>query len=180
MTRRCGKARMGVAAPPRLLFGVVLVAVLGNPSRAAVINDSAVAMGQNTTIGMLTSTIDNAKQFEKGVFQLSETYKFLMNDAGGCQFRFFQAITSDSEPAHFPGGMAVAVPYVDPVSGGYNYQQAAGGADHVPFFENDDGGKYFYPNYSGALSFGYGFPGGTPVHEQASGSSGPGPAWTGE
>jgi hypothetical protein len=141
----------------------------------------ALVNGSVQDIGALTWTISNTNQgnanypsyFESATFQLNNTYKYLMMDPS-CQFRVFQVITYDDEPAKFPNGNTVTVPYVDPVSGGYDYQQANGGADTAPFYENDDGpNKYSYPRYSDKYSdyfTKFPFPANTLVHSAALGN----------
>jgi hypothetical protein len=95
----------------------------------------------------------------EATFQLNDAFKSLTNDWG--QFRWFQIVTTDTDPINYQGKLLKA-PYVDPPSGGWDYQRnPAGdftkgtpGADASPFYENDigfTGNKNSYPNLDGEL-----------------------------
>jgi hypothetical protein len=164
-----------------LLGGVILVNSEGVSVAANIPISANIAGVGNVQIGSLTSTVNNgATPFESGLFQLNMTYTSLMNNMAGQQFRYVQVITQDDEPAKYPNGTVVTVPYVDPVSGGYDYQVNAGnkpGADTVPFYENNDGVNYTpngwydysdtYANAGIAKAAGFG---GKPVHSDANGN----------
>jgi len=74
-------------------------------------------------------------------------------------FRWYQIITAapnavltspDTKFKDKDGNYTVAstVPFVDPPAGGYKYQEADGGADNDPFYENSGNGAYAHPNHS--------------------------------
>jgi hypothetical protein len=154
-----------------LLFGAVEV--------EAQIHVRAIVNGVDSEIGFLEPTISDGDaaedKFERATFDLHPDFGFLMNDQLGCQFRFFQIVTSDSDPMRPPmvNGILPNIPYVDPPSGGYQGQTSAmgNGADTSPFYENDDGaGPYAFQRYSDFFNEAdSAFPVNTPVHDPVNG-----------
>jgi hypothetical protein len=160
----------------RRLWSLLLVslgmALLPGRAAAAIIPVTATVNGvANTNIGTINSTIDDTNDFMRSVFQLNAANRNLMNDAMGCQFRYVQIVTQDTDPnrPRDAAGNLPAIPYVDPPRGGY--QGAGAGADNAPFYENDPGtGPFNYPNYDGSFANpAPAFPANTPVHEEANG-----------
>ena len=113
----------------------------------------------NTQIGSITANFTYTAPdayAETGVFNLNATGAAL----NSCyQFRWYQIVTSapaallKNPQLAFKNPQGVynqqpVLPFVDPPNGGYKYQQADGGADNQPFYENTDPGNYAYPNYS--------------------------------
>ena len=155
------------------VFRVVLISwlVSGTPLYAQ-IRVHGTVNGVDTEIGFLEPTISDGAdgKYEKSIFDLHPDYEFLMNDAMGCQFRYFQVAISDNDPKRPPmtNGMLPGIPYVDPPNGGYLGQTSSmgNGADHSPFYENDDGaGPYAFQRYSDVFnSADSAFPDNTPVH----------------
>lgn len=117
----------------------------------------------NTKIGSTTATMSGptmanlaAPFIETGVFTFTAPHGQLDNYY---DFRWYQIITAapnavlTSAQTKFKdsGGnytVAPTVPFVDPPAGGYKYQEAGGGADNDPFYENSGNGVYAYPNHS--------------------------------
>ena len=117
----------------------------------------------NTKIGSITATMagptqanPNAPFAETGVFTFTDPWGQLDD----CyDFRWYQIITSapnavltsaDTKFKDKDGNYTVAptTPFVDPPAGGYKYQEAGGGADNDPFYENSGNGAYAFPNHS--------------------------------
>src|SRR5438309_1383656 len=68
--------------------GIVLAAVASGQ-----INVSGTVNGQNVPIGTLSPSVSTAGGFNSATFQLNAAQRGLMNDASGCQFRWYQIIT---------------------------------------------------------------------------------------
>ncbi|MBX9790610.1 MAG: hypothetical protein K2Y37_16965 [Pirellulales bacterium] len=122
---------------------------------------TATVGGQSVPLGNLNYSLSPSGDafVNEATFQLNDAFKVLMNDWG--QFRWFQIVTTDTDPINYQGKALKAV-YVDPPNGGWDYQRdPAGdftkgtpGADASPFYENDTGfagNKNSYPNYDGNL-----------------------------
>ena len=109
------------------------------------------ANGPAVTIGTLQATLTNppGSPTEAGTFTLNQQFRNVMSDANGDQFRYFQVITQDSQPALYNG---VAIPSataanhtddaVDTPSGGWDYEKqgdyaASAGDDTLPFYETN-------------------------------------------
>jgi hypothetical protein len=121
------------------------------------------AGGPTVTIGTLAGSITGGGS-ETGVFTLDNSYRALMSDASGSQFRFFQVITYDDEPEKWNGAIITAAgtadhtgDVVDVPKGGWDYQKTQGnkgGDDNSPFYESDTannpstGDPYFFPTLS--------------------------------
>jgi hypothetical protein len=116
---------------------------------------------QENSIGQVTAltvTIKGDSGAEGAFFKLDDGFKFLMNDAKGCQFRWFQVMTQNDDPPVWKGKPPPSYPFVDGPSGGWDYERdppfkyksGKPGGDTVPFYENDDDftpNKNSYPLY---------------------------------
>jgi hypothetical protein len=144
-------------------LALVLAALPAIPARANLVltvNANIAGQAGPQPIGTITATMSynpaGAGFVETGSFAFQAPYNTLDN----CyQFRWFQIITGipdafrTSDDVKFKDASGnytrtPTVPFVDPPAGGYKYQQANGGADNDPFYENTDPGNYAYPNYS--------------------------------
>ena len=112
-----------------------------------------------TVVGTLSPFVDSFGD-ESATFTLLSPYRFLMNDALGDDFRFFQVIYYDDEPTTWNGNIitpagatAHSGTLVDTPSGGWDYEQP-GGDDAIPFYESDTannpstGQPYAFPTLS--------------------------------
>src|SRR5271157_248856 len=112
-----------------------------------------------TEIGSLSSSVDSSGN-ESAAFTLFGPYRYLMSDAAGTQFRFFQVIYYDDEPTTWLGNIitpagapAHSGTVVDTPSGGWDYE-LPGGDDTAPFYESDTednpstGKPYAFPTLS--------------------------------
>lgn len=141
---------MSVKRVYQVAFSTFLFGFLLSTRQAAfAFNVTATLNNQQVVIGDLSYSVglSGAKSGqETGTFLLKQKYNYLMDDKMGCQFRWFQIIVQDDCPAEYKKKpLSVAV---DPPSGGWDYQKPNGGADTSPYYENDDNGKYAYPNYA--------------------------------
>ena len=133
----------------RIVYLVIGFSVLATAqiSRALPIDVHALFNGDTKLIGKVNADLTPSS----GRFYEKATFTFL--DGWGrldllCDFRWYQIITDDTNPPPYGQGKVPSTPYVDPPSGGYDYQQTSGGADNDPFYENSDPGNYAYPNFS--------------------------------
>jgi hypothetical protein len=126
------------------------------------VNVIATVAGQsNTKIGEITATMggngtEGSPFLQTGTFNFTGPWGQLDN----CyDFRWFQIITDIPEDLlgidefkfqDTDGDYTVSptLPFVDPPNGGYQYQEADGGADDDPFYENTGPGDYAFPNFS--------------------------------
>lgn len=138
-TRTCWKWQL------LLLF---VVALCSNAvTEAATISVTAKVGANEVTIGDIDVTvgIQGSQGNEQATFTFDDPWGKLDNM---CDFRWFQIITSDDCPVPWDSGKDPVFPFVDPPSGGWDYQSGDGGADADPFYENSDPGNYAYPNFS--------------------------------
>jgi hypothetical protein len=57
---------------------------------------------------------------------------------GYSSFNWYQLVTANPYPELFPkNGVPLKTPHIDPPLGGYDYQQATGGDDNLPFYWNE-------------------------------------------
>jgi hypothetical protein len=96
----------------------------------------------STIVGSLSSSVDMFGD-ESATFTLLGPYRALMSDTMGTQFRFFQVIYYDDEPATWLGNIitpasapAHSGTVVDTPSGGWDYE-LPGGDDTAPFYESN-------------------------------------------
>ena len=140
---------------------------------------TATVAGQSVPLGNLNYSLNASGDnfVNEATFQLNDAFKSLMNDCG--QFRWFQIVTTDTDPINYQGKLLKAA-YVDPPSGGWDYQRnPAGdftkgtpGADTSPFYENDigfAGNKNSYPNLDGSLQVFGGKAGPFPIQDTSLG-----------
>jgi hypothetical protein len=141
---------MEIRRIPKFLAGALVAASLAvSCGGAFAINVTAKINGNNVVIGDIAASAgiyNPTTGVETGTFFLNDTYKNLMDDDCGNQFRWVQIITDDSCPAKWKGNNITFG--IDPPKGGWDYQKGDGGADNAPFYENNDGGVYAYPNYA--------------------------------
>jgi hypothetical protein len=134
-----------------LSFGTLLFLLTTSVSRADLtINGQQTAAGPSIPIGTLNASV-TAPNNETGLFTLNAGYRSLMSDANNLQFRMFQVIYYDDEPAVYGGvtlppiGTAAhKADVVDVPSGGWDYESSAyytskgrKGDDTSPFYESD-------------------------------------------
>lgn len=139
-----------------LAVSVLLAWEWNSPARASSLDiyDGA------TQIGTLTASNAANGSGESATFQLASSDQFLMNDAAGTQFRFFQVIYYDDEPVKYQGHIitpahttAHSGTVVDVPVGGWDYELPEGD-DDSPFYESDTednpttGKPYAYPTLS--------------------------------
>lgn len=128
-----------------MLLVVAISATASAQSVTANVNGQQVVIGNlSASNGYYQNNPRTNKLTMTGSLQLNSTYKYLMNDAMGCQFRWFQIVTADSRPPKWMGS-APAVPYTDPPYNGWDYQRTpegdymtgTPGDDQLPFYENN-------------------------------------------
>ncbi len=109
------------------------------------INGNVVPIGDmSASNGFFNNDPATSKLGESGSFTLDAGFKYLMDDAHGCEFRWFQIVTADSGAPNWMGA-APTVPYTDPPFNGWDYQRTPpgnfttgiAGDDQLPFYENN-------------------------------------------
>lgn len=158
-----GRARAAALS----LFAIAAAFVVSTPQAAAT-DVHASINGQDTVIGDLAASNGYFKNdpntgqlLETGSFTLGMNYRYLMDDAHPCQFRWFQIVTTDASPPNYLG-TPPTVPYTDPPSGGWDYERTPKdnfltgkpGADDAPFYEDNPGfgGTFDYNNFHSAAN----------------------------
>jgi hypothetical protein len=127
---------------------------------------TATVAGQSVPLGNLNYSLNpsGGNFVNEASFQLNDAFKSLMNDCG--QFRWFQIVTTDTDPINYQGKLLKAA-YVDPPS-----KNGTPGADTSPFYENDigfAGNKNSYPNLDGSLKIFGGKAGPFPIQDTSLG-----------
>jgi PEP-CTERM motif len=141
------------------------ILIAANSALAASVNvpGQYTSLGPTYTIGTLDSNVTGGGG-ESGLFTLDNTYRYLLDDAAGREFRVFQVITYDDEPVTWqadvitgPGVANHTGTVVDVPSGGWDYESSTGnggGDDLSPFYESDTannpntGNPYRFPGLS--------------------------------
>jgi hypothetical protein len=137
------------------LVGAVVVGGVGlvfgaAGALAATININPTVNGNTENIGSIDVTVGlNGTPPVEGKMETAFTFK---NPWGtldtNCDFRWVQFITHDDCDVPWNNGMDPSFPFIDPPSGGWDYQQSGGGADTDPFYSNSGNGSYHYGNFS--------------------------------